>query len=338
MWVGIDWCAFSLNVGDLFAVTGHDETDVDLVNELMIPERAQAAAVIAWHFFFQDSALTLDETPGKGKFYKHRFKLKNAADEMCGLIEVGGEYTRRKDGAVTMRIELTGEGCTAYEGRDLAAGSAHAQRWVLLKAKLESCDGRLARLDVAADDFTGQHSVASAIEMWKGGKFDNRGQRPKAQHIDDMGSNAGCTFNIGSRTSEKMLRVYEKDKQLGDVGGLRVRWEVEFHASTRKPLDLDSLRDPESFFRGAYPVLAFIEASMARFESVGASRDACMKSLFRHVRRQYGKSFNFLAHYFKDDADIGAFVVMLSRPGLPAWAHEYLGTDTGDNVQAFANI
>jgi phage replication initiation protein len=332
-WTGIDWCAFTAELDLLLAETGHDGSAcADLLAFAEIPEYALDLAAIAHGFYLAGSGVVLLPEAGKGKFYKNRFALNTPDGQYCGLIEVGGDHTRRKGegddpGPLTIRVELTGEGCTAYEGR--CAGADHAERWLALRAKLESTAGRLTRVDVAHDDFKGDHTVKDCLRMYAEGAFDKRGQHPKAQHLDDLGSRAGQTVYVGTRASEHYLCVYDKGQQLGDVESPWVRWEVRFSASSRKEIALDILRDPVSYFRGAYPVLDFIAGCLLRFVSLGENRAACMKSLFRHVKRQYGKAFNFLQHFFKDDEALGAYVVTLSRPGLPVWAYGYLAAETG---------
>ncbi|MFH7416591.1 hypothetical protein, partial [Pseudomonas syringae group genomosp. 7] len=72
--------------------------------------------------------------------------------------------------------------------RMAAARCGHAQRWLELRAKLESCAGRITRVDVCADDLVGDYPLRMAQKWYANGDFDNRGQRPKAQLVDDYDS------------------------------------------------------------------------------------------------------------------------------------------------------
>ncbi|TWQ31919.1 replication initiation factor domain-containing protein, partial [Xanthomonas vasicola] len=177
-----------------------------------------------------------------------------------GIIEFGGEECRRKDGTYTARIELTGTGC----GMVSAARCGHAKRWLELRAKLESCAGRLTRVDTAADDLLGKYPLKLAQTWYSSGEFDNRGQRPKAQLIDDYDSGDGKTLYVGTKKSEKQLRVYEKGREQGDKESPWVRYEAQFKASNRKDLSLDILRDPAGYLLGAYPVLHFLNCVALR--------------------------------------------------------------------------
>lgn len=315
--VGIDWIAVSV---DLLAVlneqgwTDGQKNTLDTLNGEGGNAGALAAAVFA--FFLSGSGLDLCEEVGKGRFYKWRVRINDAGGNYCGLIELGGENTIRKDGTVTARLELTGDGCRHYAG----ACSGHAKRWLELRAKLESVGGRLTRCDVAADDLAGLYPVRMAMEWRDQGEFDNRGQRPKARLYDDLGSGDGNTLYIGSSASEKQLRVYEKGRELGDKESPWVRYECQFKASNRKELPLDMLRDPAGFLLGAYPVLSFIDAMASRIDVTQAAAKATWKSCRRHLKRQYGATLTFICKNTDGDAALARIVRTLTSPKLPAWA------------------
>ena len=273
-----------------------------------------AASVFA--HFFAGCGLEPATEVGKGRFYKWRVAINDEAGNYCGLIELGGPHTVRKDGTVTARIELTGDGCRMYS----AAGSGHAKRWLELRAKLESCAGRIKRCDVAADDLAGVYPVRMAMQWREQGDFDNRGQRPKARLYDDLESGDGKTLYIGSATSEKQLRVYEKGRELGDPTSPWVRYEAQFKDSNRKELPLDMLRDPAGYLVGAYPVLSFIDAMAKRIDVTNAAMAATWKSCRRHLKRQYGATLSFIVKHTDSDEALARVVRTLTSPKLPAWA------------------
>lgn len=333
--VGIDWLSASVDLCAVLAeqgaigigpsmVTGYGPGYMEAMpaNQKRLLDGCEdgtTALEVASHvfaFFFAGCGLTLASEWGKGRFYASRVSIRNAADEHVGLIEMGGA-TARKDGTATCRIELTGDGCKAYG----AAGSGHAQRWLELRAKLESCAGRLTRVDVCADDLTGLYPIRLAMQWLEAGRFDNRGQKPKRQLIDDFDSGDGKTLYIGSRQSEKFLRVYEKGRELGDKESPWVRYEAEFKASNRKELTLDLLRDPAAYMLGAYPVLAFIRAMALRIDPTDAAAAACWKSCRRHLKRQYGATLHFIVRHSPDDEALGRVIRTLTSPKLPAWAN-----------------
>ena len=67
----------------------------------------------------------------------------------------------------------------------------------------------------------------------------------------------GRSLYVGSRESGKLLRIYEKGKQLGDSKSKWVRWELELHSSQRI-IPLEAMIKPSEFLAGAYPALSFL--------------------------------------------------------------------------------
>lgn len=315
--VGIDWLACSVDVVAILRESAWPESEKETLDVLNATgANALDVASIVFCHFLAGCGLVLADTVGKGRFYLWRVAINDNNGQYVGLIELGGPNTIRKDGTVTTRIELTGDGCRLYS----AAGSGHAKRWLELRAKLESCAGRLTRCDVAADDLMGIYPVKLAQQWWESGEFDNRGQRPKAKLYDDLESGDGKTLYVGSKDSEKMLRVYDKAKEMGDPEGVWVRYEGQFKASNRKELPLDMLRDPAAYLLGAYPVLKFLQAMACRIDVTNAAAISTLKSCRRHLKRQYGATLNFLCKFTTDDAVLAKVVKTLTSNKLPAWA------------------
>ncbi|KGT50282.1 replication initiation factor domain-containing protein [Xanthomonas phaseoli pv. phaseoli] len=317
--VVIDW--FSASV-DLFAVlreVGYlDRDDAEEVRQWMEADAANAR-VIALHvftFFFAGLGMELDTQAGPGRFYAWRVRVLDRDGKHVGLIELGGDNCRRADGTYTARVELTGTGCAMVS----AARCGHAKRWLELQAKLESCAGRLTRCDIAADDLIGAYPIRLAQTWYASGDFDNRGQRPKAQLIDDYDSGDGKTLYVGSKKAEKQLRVYEKGREQGDKESPWVRYEGQFRASVRKELPLDMLRDPAGYLLGAYPVLRFLRCVATRIEITKAAIDATWKSARRNVKRQYGATLNFIVRQCKTPEALFAVINTCTSNKLPAWA------------------
>ncbi|OWQ77305.1 replication protein, partial [Stenotrophomonas maltophilia] len=149
--VGIDWFSASIDLrAALDELAFRDGDSFEEVRQWIefSPENARIAALQVFCWFFAGLGLELDETAGGGRFYTWRIKIIDAAKKFVGMIELGGEECRRADGTYTARIELTGDGCKAIG----AARCGHAKRWLELRAKLESCAGRITRVDVCADD------------------------------------------------------------------------------------------------------------------------------------------------------------------------------------------
>jgi phage replication initiation protein len=78
---------------------------------------------------------------------------------------------------------------------------------------------------------------------------------------------SGLSFYVGSRTSGKLLRVYEKGKQLGGAASELfpdwVRSELELHNEGRV-IPLGILINPGPYLAGAYPALAWVDDEQSR--------------------------------------------------------------------------
>ncbi|QIK81677.1 replication protein [Lysobacter sp. HDW10] len=365
-WAGIDWVAGSVDLFDVLREVSdtYSWRDLETIGEhlkcfgpkpkpkgseadengelvvgsqyVFVPADAnvRACALDVFQYFFEGCAMQLSRDAGPGKFYAYRYMLRNLQDQPCGMIELGGSLTLRKDtGRPSVRIELTGLGCSLFEQRGNASAD-HAQLWCAFRAKLERVGAQLTRVDVAYDDFLGVNSVKHAECMWDLGEFDYKFgpemKRPEAKEFNDKGSGKGCTFYVGNSSSEKQLRVYEKGKQLGDRESPWVRWELQFRSSTRKKLSLDILTDPMAYMRGAFECLDFVASCMKRLEVTGEASKACIKSVMRHARRMYGATFHQLRLLAPDRESFLQLIERLETEKVPRWAKT--GRPTWDDV------
>lgn len=172
-------------------------------------------------------------------------------------------------------------------------GCARVGNWIGFGMRASSLrDRRITRVDVAFDDHDGHKTVNDCRNMYDAGLFTSTGRPPKAKHIDDMGSNEGCTFYVGKRENGKMLRCYEKGKQLGDPTSKWVRWEVEFSAKDRD-IPFDVFTDPARFIAGAYPALSFISKVREVIRTCREKLDIQFNRLMKIAKVQYGKLLNF---------------------------------------------
>ena len=72
----------------------------------------------------------------------------------------------------------------------------------------------------------------------------------------------GWSLWLGGR----LLRIYEKGKQLGDPLSPWVRWELELHNKDRT-IPLDVLIRPGHYLAGGYPCLSWICESQDRIKT-----------------------------------------------------------------------
>jgi len=121
--------------------------------------------------------------------------------------------------------------------------------WSELLLFVQDHEPRLTRLDLALD--TEAVTLDEALAAFKAGEFNGRGRAPTGSLVDDLGSGKGRTLYVGRRGNDRMLRVYEKGKQLGQSVSRWVRVEVELLAKTTL-LPLGAIADAEAFFAGSY--------------------------------------------------------------------------------------
>lgn len=314
--VVIDWVASAFDLTAALEARGVLDNEREILDDLngvgnCASMVAEALAGLLFPGLYELGDVT------RGRFYNWRVSLR-AAGEHVGLLEFGGLNTVRQDGTYTARMELTGDGCRIYE--TASSGDDHAQRWSSLASLLGALDARLTRVDIAADDFAGSYPVQWAIDRYNDGDFDRRGQRPKARLIDDMGNKTGKTFYVGSRKSEKQLRVYEKGREQGKPDSEWVRYEAQFSASNRCELSLLMLTDPAPYLVGAYPVLDFVGGVGERLRIATEKLLANAERAVRHFRRQYGPMINAMLHAAGgDEATLSRLVLGTARNKLPAW-------------------
>jgi phage replication initiation protein len=159
---------------------------------------------------------------------------------------------------------------------------------------------RLTRVDIAHDFFEGEHTVEQAVEAYKNGEFGTGGRKPSAQFIDDLGSNNGKTLYVGRAVNGKMLRVYEKGKQLNNKKSKWVRFEVQFGNKDRViPLDiLSSEEKMTQYFKGAYGYLGALNISVSHeTQKIKISKKTVCYKLshkMKYAKLSYGKLVKFL--------------------------------------------
>lgn len=224
-------------------------------------------------------------------------------------VAYGGESQRG-----TVLLSINGEGCKRVTS------------WLMAFSFIQSHGGKITRCDVCADDFDGVVlGIASAVKAFRDRAFVTGGRPPKAEMIDDLGSDAGCTFYVGSRAGGKLCRIYEKGKQLGDKRSPWIRAEVEFLSKDRV-IPLDILLDPVRFLAGAFPYFsAFCYAAQA-IRTVKAVANATIAAVTNWLREAGGAALNVVFQMAGQDAE--KTVDILRRDAVPRrlkWYREAFG-------------
>ncbi len=283
----IDWLAFTVQLSETSDI-------VWLINELrrFIPK------------------IELKPT-GKGWFgYKERHDIHHLDGQVnLGLIAHGGSNQRG-----TASIQLNAQGCALIAD------------WKLLQAWCMEHARKITRIDLAHDDFEGQVlSIAQALQWHSQGMYSHNGAREghtavKATLIDDLASGDGRTFYIGRRGSGKILRIYEKGKQLGDKSSLWVRAEVEFKDKDRI-IPWDILTNPAHYLAAAYPCLGFLSQVQVKIKTISKAAKTSIEAATYHLRNMGGKLVNVLLMQHRGDA--AEVVSLIRREGTPKRLENY---------------
>ena len=189
-----------------------------------------------------------------------------------GIFATGGDSV-----AGTSLVSLSGEGCSVVKN------------WGDVYSMLQRFHAKITRVDLAHDDYEGLISLASAVEWYLAGDFHSgKGRPPTGQLINDFDSGAGKTLYIGRRINGKLLRIYEKGKQLGDPSSPWVRWELELHSKDRI-IPLNVLLTPGPYLSAAYPCTEWISATQSRIATSSRSTTIGLDVLLHYCRMSYGK-------------------------------------------------
>lgn len=231
---------------------------------------------------------------GRGWFgYTSRIDL-----EGFGLLAHGGERQRG-----TIHVELNAHAC------------ARIRDWATVAAWAQINGAWITRIDLAHDDFTGTVANIQQMLTWhREGAFASAGRPPKAQLVDDLESGAGKTFYVGKRKHGKLLRGYEKGKQLGRADDPWFRIEVELHNKGRV-VPWDTLTDPGRYFAGAYPCLKQFNATQSRIATDKRALELTYERMEQWVGDAAGKALNVMLTAHGGDAE--GMLLRVVRAGAP---------------------
>lgn len=227
----------------------------------------------------------------------HGYARSFAFDHGSVLFAFGGQRN-------TGFLSIPGDGCALITS------------WpTLVQLLRDDLSGRITRWDGAVDDYAGKHSVDLAVELWKMGGFSTGGNRPS---IDQRGNwlepdGKGRTFYVGRRENGKLLRVYEKGKQLGMPDHPWVRWEVELHNVDRY-VPWEVVLSPGVYVAGAYPCMSWVSESASRIRTVKAQDSITYQRLMHVGSLAYGALINVM---LEREGSAERVVDRLRRDGVP---------------------
>ena len=278
----VDWFACSLYVGDK---TNYAHEQIIFITDLLRLLAIAEAQII--------------ETDKGWEGYTYLSKLVSLDGRTnYGLIAHGGESQND-----SIHVELNAHGC------------ASITCWEEIAEWGVSHNAAITRLDLAHDDFLGvEITIAVALTWEKDGLFRQNGRPPKPYLIDDLDSGEGKTLYVGHRKNGKLLRIYEKGKQLGDNLSKWVRVELELRNKSRI-IPWDALIKPGQYLAGSYPCLAYLSAVQCKVRTIRKAAKITLTAATMHLKNTYGKLIDVLMKLHHEDAN--AVINKIRGDGIP---------------------
>lgn len=237
----------------------------------------------------------------------------NGETVRLGIIGMGGEHV-----GGTICLDLSGVGCAAVVD------------WDAVYAAVQDLDARITRCDLARDFCEGEVSVDQVESLYFAGEFNAGGRIPVYRRIESgvagAGACGGRTLEIGRRKNGKMLRAYEKGRQLGKQDSEWLRIEIEFRSKDRV-VEHRILIERDSYFVGAYKALeAFLDADPMRLATdqkaaLEVQDEIVCERALDHVQHQYGKLVDYVSASDRYQ-NVAALVARITRRGVPAQAQK----------------
>jgi len=206
---------------------------------------------------------------------------------------------------------------------------------------------KITRIDLAHDDHSGKHSIKKLLNRAKKGQF-NSGGRPACYMFVESGHlsqkalkqnfkaikrnngesdkstadrsfgfipDKGKTLYIGSRESGKLLRCYEKGKQLGDKKSKWVRLEVELH-SDQRVIPLDAMIKPAEYLAATYPALSFLSQEQCKIKTIVKQSTLTIERIIENQVTNTRKAINMMKHIcgMSNDEIVDKFLKDIEEP------------------------
>jgi phage replication initiation protein len=242
--------------------------------------------------------------------YEHRFEICEAGRDgvKYGLFAFGGKRQRG-----TAHISLNAQAC------------ARIKDWNKVSAWGKTVHGKITRLDLAHDDLQGEtFTMGNMVEWYSQGKFNAGGRQPASFLHGDWpvaGSPDGRTMEIGRRINGKMLRIYEKGKQLGDRNSPWVRVELELRGKNRL-VPWEAVSEPGKYLAGSYPCLNFLTLRQEKIKTISKAAAISYEDSVTHARSMCGKLVNVMMQ--ENGGDAFEVVNQLKRDGVPERLKNYV--------------
>ena len=199
--------------------------------------------------------------------------------ESSAIFAIGGQRG-------TGFLQLPGQACTLISKTN----------WLELVWFLDQVmNAKITRWDGAVDDYQGTHSVDWAVEQYQAGQFSTGGNKASCTQFGNWlePDGRGRTFVVGRRKNGKMIRIYEKGKQLGNPNSPWVRWELELHSRDRL-IPWDVIANPGPYVAGAYATTHWICKEASRIKTFQQTTKISYDALVQHAKNAYGPLINIM--------------------------------------------
>lgn len=229
----------------------------------------------------------------RANFYAQSYQL--GTDKISyGILAIGGNKQ-------TLCVELTATGLAAAKD-----GWEHRLHQFATSDKVD--DFRFTRIDIARDFFEGEYTIEKALEAYHSGGFTLSITKPqlRKEGLDWYNdTQKGRTVYVGSRESSRLVRIYEKGKQLGDKESPWVRCEIEYR-SRDLVIPLDMLLCPGDYMAiyPAFQLPEFQTEHLKRAESKKRTIQTGIEHAVKYLRIQGSKAVKLLREHGKTAEEI----------------------------------
>ncbi len=240
-------------------------------------------------------------------------KLGMLTDQRRGMLGFKRSYAFENHGAVFAFGGQNGKALLSLPG----AACAVVEDWHALAAYLrDGLQARITRWDGAVDDFLGLRTVNHAVRWYHEGGFTSGGNAPLPRLEGNWltKDTKGRTFYVGKRGNGKLMRVYEKGKQLGDPNSPWVRFEVELHNRDRE-IPFDVLLRPGPYVAGSYPCMRWVSDEAFRMRTIQNQKRVAYGAAVHWASIALGRLVNTMEQI---EGSPEAVLEKLRRPGIPA--------------------
>ena len=273
----IDWITVSFHVATInpkFIRTGQDDDEYMEMCRSAVMDLTPSLMSI----FGKKYHITKQFQKGRN-FYQYSFDI----GEGLGFVCIGGQRN-------TVSITVSGNGLSMAQ---------NGWEFQLFKFLENAQRGKITRIDLAHDDIKGEYlNVHELDKLESAGGFHCGGARSSVRHDGNWKyndpNNQGLTLYVGNRTSGKMMRAYEKGKQLGEANSKWTRVEVEYKSADRN-IPFDVLLNPSAYFIGAYPCFdtLFQFETSEKIKTKKKTAEVTLDHSFEVIKKQFGKYFAY---------------------------------------------